>query len=210
MANAPSTTDGRGVSAGPAQPMVLLNPGDLPGGAGGAPIAVSIDQTTPGTTNKVSVTNAGGFNAALTTIRPANQTPYTANDVVGGAMTFPTMGPNAGRILLTSVQLEIDIAAIPAGMTSFNLYLYSVTPPSAIADNSPFDIPAGDRASFLGKIAMGTPVDEGSTLYIEVNIVNKQIKLAGTSIFAYLATVGGFTPGAVSEVYVVTLHGVAL
>lgn len=171
---------------------------------------VGIDQTTPGTTNLVAVTNAGGYSAPLTITRPANQTPYTANDVVGGALTFPTMGPSGGRIIITSVQLEIDVTAIPSGMTSFALYLYSVTPPSALADNAPFDIPSGDRAAFLGKISLGTPVDEGSTLYIEASNVNKQVKLAGTSIFGYLVTAGGFTPAANSEVYVVTLNAVVV
>lgn len=150
------------------------------------------------------------YSAPLTITRPANQTPYTALDVVGGALTFPSMGPSAGRIMLTSTQLELDIAAIPTGMTSFFLALYNITPPSALADNAPWDLPSGDRASFLGIVQLGTPVDLGSTCYIETNIVNKQIKLAGTSLFGYLVTAGAFTPAANSEVYVSTLHSVGL
>jgi hypothetical protein len=150
------------------------------------------------------------YSAPVTVTRPANQTPYTANDVVGGAITFPSMGPSAGRIMLTSSQLELDIAAIPTGMTSFFLALYNVTPPSALADNAPWDLPSGDRASFLGIVQLGSPVDLGSTLYIEQNIINKQIKLAGTSLFGYLVTAGGYTPAANSEVYVPTLHAVGL
>lgn len=150
------------------------------------------------------------YSAPLTITRPANTTPYTALDVVGGALTFPSMGPSAGRIMLTSTQLELDIAAIPTGMTSFFLALYNVTPPSALADNAPWDLPSGDRASFLGIVQLGTPVDLGSTLYIEQNIVNKQINLAGTSLFGYLVTQTGYTPAANSEVYVTTLHSVGL
>ena len=150
------------------------------------------------------------YSAPLTITRPANTTPYTALDVVGGALTFPSMGPSAGRVMLTSTQLELDIAAIPTGMTSFFLALYNVTPPSALADNAPWDLPSGDRASFLGIVQLGTPVDLGSTLYIEQNIVNKQIKLAGTSLFGYLVTQTGYTPAANSEVYVNTLHAVGL
>jgi hypothetical protein len=85
-----------------------------------------------------------------------------------------------------------------------------VTPPSALADNAPFDIPSGDRASFLGIVQLGTPVDYGSTLYVEQNVVNKQIKLAGTNLFGYLVTVAGYTPAANSEVYVPTLHSVGV
>lgn len=148
------------------------------------------------------------YDVATTITRPANMTAYAANDVLGGALDLGVLGPSAKSVLITGVQLEADIAAIPAGMTTFNLYLFSVTPPSAVADNGAFDIPAGDRASFLGKIALGAPVDEGSTLYCEANGINKQVKLAGTNLFAYLVTVGGFTPAANSEVYKLTLHTV--
>jgi hypothetical protein len=150
------------------------------------------------------------FNAATTITRPANTTAYSAGDVVGGAITFANMGTSGGRIMLTSTQLELDIAAIPAGMSNFYLALYNVTPPSALADNAPFDIPSGDRASFLGIVQLGTPVDYGATLYVEQNVVNKQIKLTGTNLFGYLVTVAGYTPAANSEVYVPTLHSVGV
>lgn len=154
---------------------------------------------------------AKGYSSGKVTItRPANATAYTAGDVVGGAITFPTMGPAVGgEVLLNSALLELDIAAIPTGMTSFNLYLYNVTPPSAIADNAAFDIPAGDRASFIGKLSVGTPVDEGSTLQVSTDGINKQITVpAGSTIFGYLVTVGGFTPAGNSEVYKLALHGI--
>lgn len=154
-----------------------------------------------------------GYTAAVSVTRPANQTPYTANDVLGAtaaAITFPTMGPSAGNILITSVELEADISAIPSGMTTFRLYLYSVTPPSALADNAPFDLPSGDRASFLGYVNLGALVDLGATLYVRMDSINAHFKLAGTSLFGYLVTDGAFTPGANSEVYKVTLHAMAV
>jgi hypothetical protein len=116
----------------------------------------------------------------------------------------------ARSVTITSAELEIDVAAIPASMTSFRLYLYSVTPPSALADNAAWDLPAGDRASFLGYIDLGTPADLGSTLYVRTNGINAQFKLGGTSLFGYLVTNGAFTPAGNSEVYVVTLHAAAL
>ena len=160
-----------------------------------------------------AVTTRDSYAAAVTITRPANQTPYTAVDVVGAtaaAITFPSMGPSGKEILITSVSLEIDTTAIPSGMTSFKLALYSVTPPSALADNAPWDLPSGDRASFLGIFSLGTPVDLGSTLYVEISGVNKQVTLAGTNLFGYLITDGGFTPAANSEVYRITLHSVAV
>lgn len=154
-----------------------------------------------------------GYTAAVSVTRPANVTDYTANDVVGAtaaAISFPSMGPSGGNIAITSVELQINVTAVPAGMTTFRLYLYSVTPPSALADNAAFDLPAGDRASFLGYVDLGTPVDLGSTLYVRTDGMNAQFKLAGTGLFGYLVTAGGFTPGAVSEVYKVSLHAKAL
>lgn len=152
-----------------------------------------------------------GFTSKVTITRPANTTAYTANDVLGGAITFSAPGPsNGGDIIVTSVELEADITGVPAGMTTFALYLYSVTPPSALADNAAFDLPSGDRASFLGKLAVGTLVDEGSTLYVRTDNIFAQFKL-GTSgaLFGYLVTAAGFTPAANSEVYRLTLHSVA-
>jgi len=163
-----------------------------------------------GDTSGAYVRSNFAFNAATTITRPANTTAYSAGDVVGGAITFANMGTSGGRIMLTSSQLELDIAAIPTGMTSFFVALYSVTPPSALADNAAWDLPSGDRASFLGIVQLGTPVDLGSTLYVEQNIINKQIKLAGTSAFGYLVTATGYTPAANSEVYVCSLHSVGV
>ncbi len=159
--------------------------------------------------------NANSYSAAVTLTRTADTNAYAANDVIGAAtgstaaLTFATMGPSAGRVVITSVALEIDITAVISGMTSYRLYLYNVTPPSALGDNVAFDLPAGDRASYLGYVDLGTPVDLGSTLYVELNGINKQIKLAGTSIFAYLVTIGTYTPGS-ADVHVITLHAVGV
>lgn len=124
---------------------------------------------------------------------------HLANDVVGAsaaALTFANLCPAAGReVIFTSTRLRYDIAAIPSGMTSFRLYLYNVTPPSALADDAPFDLPSGDRASFLGYVDLGSPVDLGSTLYVETNGNQKQVTCASTSVFGYLVTNGAYTTG---------------
>jgi hypothetical protein len=153
-----------------------------------------------------------GYRAQVTVTRPANTTPYTAGDVVGGAITFPSMGPSAGHVLLTSCDLRVDIAAIPSGMTSFRLYLYSATPPSALADNAAWDLPSGDRASYIGYIDLGAPLDLGSTLFTQVDQINKQCKLgtSETALYGYLVTTGGFTPAANSEVYTPTLRALGV
>jgi hypothetical protein len=150
------------------------------------------------------------YESSATITRPANVTAYTAGDVLGGAFQFANFGPLGGRMRLVSASLRADIAAIPAGMTNFRLHLYNVTPPSAIADNAAFDLPAGDRAAYLGYIDLGNMVDLGATLLGQLDNISKQVKLASTSLFGYLVTTGGFTPAANSEVYTPTLAGVSV
>src|SRR5437762_3328024 len=61
---------------------------------------------------------------------------YTGGDVIDTAKEFTTAGSIlGGQVKITSAELEIDAAAVQAGETSYRLYLYSVTPPSAPADN---------------------------------------------------------------------------
>lgn len=167
---------------------------------------VGIDQTTPGTTDSVTVKSAA-FDVQTSVTRPANTTPYSAGDVVGGAIDLGVLGNSAKPVQIVGIDLEYDVTAIPAGMTTFLLYLYSVTPPSAIADNGAFDVASGDRASLLGNpIPLGGLTDIGSTLLGGVTGLLKQCLLAGTHLFAYLVTVAGWTPAANSEVLRLTIH----
>lgn len=146
-----------------------------------------------------SVTN-GGYTAQVSITRPSNTTAYTAGDVVGAtaaAITFPTIGPAAGWININDADLRIDLTSIPSGMTSFRLHLYSVTPPSALADNAPWDLPSGDRSAYLGYIDLGSPALAGaSSLFVQVSGVGfKEILMgASTSLFGYLVTNAGWTP----------------
>lgn len=139
-----------------------------------------------------------GYTSQATVTRPADTTPYTAGDVVGAtaaAIAFPSIGPAAGHIIITDVDFRVDVSAVPSGMTSFRLYLYGATPPSALADNAAFDLPSGDTASYLGYLDLGTPVDMGSSLFVQTSGVNKKLKLgATTGLWGYLVTLTGFTP----------------
>lgn len=178
-------------------------------------VAAGLGDATNGVDVDVTRLPSQGYNASASITRTNDTNAYTANDVIGAAtgataaIEFASIGPSAGRIIITSVELELDITAIISGMTSFRLHLYSVTPPSALGDNAAHDVPSGDRASYLGYIELGTPVDLGSTLYVALDGLNRQRKLAGTSLFGYLVTIGGYTPAA-SSVFKVTLHAVAV
>jgi hypothetical protein len=143
--------------------------------------------------------------SASATFTPAAAS-HVANDCNGAAAEIALAATSAGRILITSASLEIDGGTAEA--TAWRLYLYNVTPPSATADDGAWDLVSGDRASFLGYVDLGTAVDLGSTQWVETHGINKQIKLAGTSVFAYLVNLTTLTPAAVA--HIVTLHAVGL
>jgi hypothetical protein len=149
------------------------------------------------------VASGVGFKSAPTVTRPANTTAYTAGDVIGGAIELTSIGPIGAHVLITGVDLRIDVASLPSGMGNMRMQIYDATPPSALADNAAWSLPSGDRANYLGYIDIGTPVAVGSTLFVQADGVNKQFKLGAgqTSLWAYLMTTAGFTPGANSEVY---------
>jgi hypothetical protein len=132
---------------------------------------------------------------------------HTAGDSNGVAGTFTDMCDEiGGHIMITSATLEIDGATAEA--TAWRLYLFSVTPPSALADDAAFALASGDRASFLGQIDLGTAVDLTDTQWVEVHGINKHVKLAGNNLYAYLVNLTTVTPAAVA--HIVTLHSVGL
>lgn len=155
------------------------------------------------------------FDVAVTLTRTADTNAYAAADVVGAAtgstaaLTFSNAGLEARTVAILSAQLQINDTAVISGETSYRLYLYNITPPSALGDNTAWDLPSGDRASFLGYVDLGTPVDLGSTLYVETNIINKPLHLRSSTLFAYLVTNGAHTPAS-ARVYVITLHMIAI
>lgn len=163
------------------------------------------------------ITAGAGYSSAVTLTRTADANAYLANDIVGAAtgstaaLTFANIGPSAGgEVFITTVKLVINIAAIPSGMTSFVLYLYSATPPSALGDNAPFNLPAGDRATYLQPVNLGSPVDLGDTLAVVTAQVNQQITIpSGGSLYAYLVTAGAFTPAS-ATVFTITLKSVGI
>jgi len=127
---------------------------------------------------------------------------HAAGDCVGAAQEFTSMGNSGKRIVLTGASLLIASSAAVA--SAFRLHLYNVTPPSAIADDNVFNIPSGDRASYLGFVDLGAPTDWGDTLYCEVNGILKPVLLSGTSLFGYLTNLTTVTLAAVA--HKVTLH----
>lgn len=146
----------------------------------------------------------GGSFAASATFTPA-ATSHTAGDSVGVAQEFAFGAPTASRIRIVNATLRINSATIET--TAWRVHMFSVTPPSALADDAAFTLASGDLASYLGYIDLAQVVDFGDTLYIEANNIQKQIQLAGTSVFGYLVNGTTLTPAAVS--HIVTINAVA-
>jgi hypothetical protein len=159
---------------------------------------------------KIDTTQVAGPAVSASATFTAANAAYSAGDIIGAAAEFALSAPSAGRIMITSASLEIDSGTAEA--TAWRLYLFNVTPPSALADNAAFVLPSGDRASFLGQIELGTATDmtpaNGDTQWVETHGINKQIKLAGTSVFGYLVPTTGLTPSNTARI--VTLHAVPL
>lgn len=139
------------------------------------------------------------YRSTTTITRPSDASAYTAGDVVGNAssaiITLNDIGPANGYVFAQSVELIIGSTAVPAGMSSFRLHLYTGSP-SAIADNAPFNLTSGEAASYLGYVDLPSPQDFGSVLYSQTDYVGRLIKLASgsTSLFAELETKGAYTP----------------
>ena len=163
------------------------------------------------------VVAAGSFPAqgytATATFTPAAAA-YLAGDVMDVAKSMAWVDKDGVAVpanslvrVLTAI-IKIGVTSVPAGQTSYSLACFSVTPPSAQADNAAYSLAAGDLASYLGKFSLGTPVDEGDALYIKTQYVDFDMRLVGTGFYAELITDGAHTPAAVARTII--LHGVVL
>jgi len=148
--------------------------------------------------------------SASATFTPA-ASGHTTPAVVGAAAEFVfknangAIPPPGSHLKITSATLQINGGTIET--TAWRLHLYTVTPPSAYTDTTTFDVSnATDLTSYLGYVDLSQVLDLGTTLYIDMPNLNKQIKLTatGTSVFGYLVNGTTLTPQAVA--HIVTLH----
>jgi hypothetical protein len=177
---------------------------------------IPVDGTFWQSTQPVSIaTSPAGlaYVSSASVTRPANVAAYTANDVYGGVFELQNIGASGGFIFIESIDIIFNILAVPAGMSSFTVYLYSVTPPSAIADNLIFSISSGDRESILNPrgIVLSASLAQGGggSVVAEVRNLNQLFKLTGTSLFGYVVTNGAFTPAANSENFTIRVRSFA-
>ena len=143
-----------------------------------------------------------GKTVSASQTRPNNTTAYDALDVVGqdpaANMAFSNViADEGGAFVIFGARLRIDVAAIPAGMSSYRLHLYNAAP-TAIVDNAAYNLPSGDRAKYLGYVEISGVLDIGDTLWAQATGVNFVDKLdaGSTSLYGILQTVSAFTPTA--------------
>ncbi|MDB6078755.1 MAG: hypothetical protein JWO82_2502 [Akkermansiaceae bacterium] len=147
----------------------------------------------------VSTIQGTGYVSVVSITRPGDVTAYAAGDITGptdARLVFANVGPVDGHVILTGVDLRIDLAAVPSGMTSFRLHLFSALP-TAVADNAVIGTYLADNAAiYRGYIDVGTPVAMGGLLYVQTDQINKQFKLGSgqSGLWGILTTAGGYTP----------------
>lgn len=175
----------------------------------------SIDAKLTALQNKI--TNPGSGYVGISTItRAANVSPYIANDVYGGAFELQNIGSYGGHVVINGVRIIFNLGTLPVGMAGAILFLYNIPPPSAIADNGVFNVPAGDRVGLLTPI--GIPLGNsvlalgGGSVVLSIDNLSMHTKLANgsTSLWGYLVTQAAFTPANASETAAISVFSVGL
>lgn len=154
-------------------------------------------------TNPVPVVT-NNFVSTSTVTRPNDTTPYSAGDVIGASPATNTEFTNVGSIAggfveIKGISLEIDVVAIPSGLARFRFHFYNAAP-TAIADNTAYNLPSGDRDKYLGYIDLvfNSDNDLGDTLFSNDDSITFKRKLASasTSLFCICQTLDAYTPTA--------------
>lgn len=151
-----------------------------------------------------------GFASSVSITRPSNTNTYGALDVIGptgggaASQQFSNIAGGAGEYMITRSELRIDRTTVISGETGYYLYLYSATQPGAQVDEDTFTLASGDRATFLGRLELGVPVDEGATAYVNRE-QRFQITTTGTSIYGVLVTITSYAAES-ATVHTIKLH----
>ena len=152
-----------------------------------------------------AVQNSGGtqLKAFSNTIaRPANTTPYTAQDVVGSVLTIANVAKATGTgVKINRIRIQTNDTGV-AGKR-FNVHVFNEMPTVA-ADNSPLVIDWANRLRRIGavSIVMGT----GNLNTVGMNDWNTlTLSPIGRDVFIVIESADGFTPSANSTQFQVTI-----
>lgn len=160
---------------------------------------VKLDQITPGA-NGVTIVGAITVGSAGTTSlqtfnRPANVTAYTAGDVIGDTIIFSLLTDVGRNYVVDRVTMKIETGGALAGLSTFKLYMFGVTPNSPLTDNVPFVLANNDRDNLIGVLQLTTPsvLNVNSFGQTEMSLTTVPLN-AETGFYGVLVTDTGFTP----------------
>ena len=188
---------------------------------------VSINQTTPGTTNKVSIGTDGTVTAAesenhigevgtngviigVELIRTADTTAYAVNDAVSNSTSSPTVltftnlaRANAKSGYLVKARLITDQKA---NVAQFRLHLFHTTP-TAVNDNAAYPLLYANKDKAVGYIDFNAMTTEDATssdsaFSIWTGQVHFVCATASRTLYGLLETKTAFTPASGQKFYI--------
>ena len=188
---------------------------------------VGIDQTTPGTTNKVSIGTDGtvtlaasenhtgevGTNGVIIGVeltRPADTTAYAVNDAVSNSTSDPTVltftnlaRANAKSGYIVKARLMTDQKTNTA---QFRLHLYH-TAPTAINDNSAQALLYANKDKAVGYIDFNAMTTEDATasdaaFSLWIGQLHFVCASASRTLYGLLETKTAFTPASAQKFYI--------
>lgn len=110
---------------------------------------VSINQTTPGTTNGVVVNAFPQLTSQVSVTPTVTAGTYAANVVMGGVMTFtsplPATAPFAGILESITLKFKASVQTV-----TFNVAIFSAAPSGTFTNGVTAAIASGDSALLLG------------------------------------------------------------
>lgn len=162
---------------------------------------VKISHGADGSATDVSTASPMPVRTAWTTLSAAPTVtagPYSANDVVGGLLTFANAVRASGghgkihTIILTDLGVTANV---------LNLWLYD-TAPAAIADNDAFDIPDAELPTLVGVVQIAAAdylvsTDNQAAMKLNVGLV---FNCAATTLYGYLECVGTPTYASTTDI----------
>lgn len=152
------------------------------------------------------------FIPAIAVTASASFTPtavsYTAGNIIDVAKEFVFTNnnglivPPGATIRILTAEIKIDESALISGEGAYTAHAYSITPPSARANNAAWARASGDLPSYRGSLAIGTPVLAGGTCYLKTQLSDVQdfhLAMGKSSLFLELINAGTFTGAAVDR-----------
>ena len=120
---------------------------------------------------------------------------YTANDVIGGLLTFDVSGTTVNGLMLNTA-IFVDAGDEGAAL---RLFLYDEAP-TTIADDAAFAPTAADRLLERAIVTFGTYVSVNSISSQIVEDINNLFSTANGKIYGYLVANGSTpNPGAATD-----------